>query len=689
MNNPKNVKQFVSPFKKAEDKLSETLDIVKNFYSNHLWNKWASAYKNYFMYKLDRSLLIKDFQTNIKSPVVKMYVDAMWTGLYDNVINFRVVGRDREDQKKADDVKAFLERGFSASNSRMELMQAIKEALICGPGYLKIGFVDREKKIEYQKGVRKVSKVTKEQYPFIKYVPLFNIFIDPTVKSFDESPYVIERNVLSVEAFKKYYWWYFNNETKSIISEALANPYYFSNYDYNKIKHAAFWDEREVKKFFEDLIEDDNEHQSFDMFTQNYLSFEENSKYVEVIEYRSDDKHILMVNGKVFKEEANPLPLKKKPYVDIEYNKAPGLAFGSWLGVTLEDIQNITDELLNLQMDNTKFQIAPMFQKLKGSDMFSQDASWLTYEPFKVVEVNTPEWMHRLELGSPEFTGVDMIQFLLQLWEMSEWLNSYSMWYQNKVERSATGVSALVQAFKSRLLPLVESMNQALAKIAEMWTATAVVMMDDMVAIRQMWKDGKPVFKDITIDDLVGKYDIEFDAQALKSATREIKRDQLLQLLQTAIQWWVDPNTGEYFIDMRELWREIIDAFEMSQDLVMNTKEVNKEKTKSMVQQAQSEMKVQQAVQAMQQQMQPQQPQQPQDPLAALMWWANPMWQPIANTSAEMWSAEPGTSGIGIEGETAANWIMAGNDIVQNIDQNVQQEAGLQMQWDILNQVMM
>jgi hypothetical protein len=123
--------QIISPFQKAEDRVRETLEIVKNFYSNHLWNKWASAYRNYFMYKLDRALLIKDFQTNIKSPVVKMYVDAMWTGLYDNVINFRVVGRDRDDQKKADDVKAFLEWGFSASNSRMELMQAIKEALIC------------------------------------------------------------------------------------------------------------------------------------------------------------------------------------------------------------------------------------------------------------------------------------------------------------------------------------------------------------------------------------------------------------------------------------------------------------------------------------------------------------------------------------------------------------------------------
>ena len=660
--------QIISPFQKAEDRVRENLEIIKNFYSNHLWNKWASAYRNYFMYKLDRALLIKDFQTNIKSPVVKMYVDAMWTGLYDNVINFRVVGRDRDDQKKADDVKAFLEWWFSASNSRMELMQAIKEALICWPGYLKIWFVDREKKIEYKKGLKKITKVTKEQYPFVRYIPIFNVFIDPTVKSFEESPYVIERNVMSVEAFKKYYGNYFNNKTEPIIKYALKTPYYFSAYDYNKIKHAAFWDEREIKKFFMDYVENNNnDWWTFDVFTQNYLSFEPNSKYVEVIEYWSDDRHITLVNGKAFLDEENPLPLKKKPYVDIEYNKAPGLAFGSGLGVTLEDIQNITDELLNLQMDNTKFQIAPMFQKLKGSDMFSQDASGLLYEPFKVVEVNTPEGMHRLELGSPEFTGVDMIQFLLQLWEMSEGLNSYSMWYQNKVERSATWVSALVQAFKSRLLPLVESMNQALAKIAEMWTATAVVMMDDMIAIRMMGKDGKPVFKDISIDDLVGKYDIEFDAQALKSATREIKRDQLLQLLQTAISWWVDPNTGEYFIDMRELWREIIDSFEMSQDLVMNTKEVNKEKTKSMILQAKAEQQVQQAVQAGQMQMPNQQQQ-------MAMW--------------SEWAPEPGMAQTWIEQEQMANGIYAGNDIVQNVEQNIPPEAGLQMEWDILNRVM-
>lgn len=661
-----------SPYKKTEDQMWDILNILKDFYVDHLRKKRVEAYKNYFMYKLDRALLIKDFQTNIKSPVVKMYVDAMWTWLYDNVINFRVVWRWREDQKKADDVKAFLEWWFSVSKSRPELMSTVKEALICWPWYAKIGFVNNIETISYNRWTKKINKVTKEQYPYIKYIPIFNVFYDPTAKSFDEAPYVIERNIISVSMFKKYYWPMFKDDAKirAVIDYALANPKYFCAYDYNKIKQAAFWNERFIKKDYNLYLDNGSHTHEYDInaFLENYLALEKNANYIELIEYRSEDKHVLMVNGKVFKDEENPLPIKKIPYVDIEYNKAPWLSFGMWLWINLEDIQKITDELLNLQMDNTKFQIAPMFQKLKGSDMFSQDKSWLTYEPFKVVEVNTPEWMTRLELGSPEFTWTNMIQFLLQLAEMSEWLNSYSMWYQNKVERSATWVSALVQAFKSRLLPLVESMNQALAKIAEMWMWIAVVMMDEKITLRSIGTDWKVTFDDLSLDDIIWKYDIEFDAQALKSATREVKRDQLLQLLQTAVQWWIDPNTWEYFVDMRELWREILDSFEMSQDLVMSSKEVVKNKTKSMLMQGEAEQKVQQQLAQQQGQI----PQQSPNGLA-----------PFTNSSQELWTTQ-----TGMENDTMANWIMAGNPITQNIQQNVPQEAWLQMEWNILNQVM-
>lgn len=32
---------------------------------------------------------MRDFQSNIKVPVVKQYVDALWTSIYDNQLNFK------------------------------------------------------------------------------------------------------------------------------------------------------------------------------------------------------------------------------------------------------------------------------------------------------------------------------------------------------------------------------------------------------------------------------------------------------------------------------------------------------------------------------------------------------------------------------------------------------------------------
>lgn len=588
------VAQIVSTNKERE--VWRILNFIKGYYGDHLWEKWVDAYKNYFMNKVDRQLKIKAFQTNVKSPVTKMYVDAMWTGVYDNIINFRVIGRDRADQKKADNVKAFLEWGFSVSNSRQEFMTALKEALICWPGYLKVGYVDREKKIKYRDGLKIKENVIKEQYPFIKYASIFNVFHDPTVENFEDSPYVIERKILTKDSVKKYYSSMIPDVDKKI-DIAIAHPMYFSNYDYNKIKHTLFWNTDYITKYIKDNSMD------MDTFTRNYLSIDYQWNYLEIIEFWTNEELIILFNGREAYAGPTILPINKKPYACIQYNKAPGLAYGNGLGTSVADIQWLIDEILNLQMDNTKFQIAPMYQKVKGSDMFSVNSKkGIEYDPFGVVEVNVPNGITRLELGSPEFTWVNMIQFLLQLGEMSEWVNSYTMGYQNKVERSATGVSALVQAFKARLLPLVESMNQALSNVAEIWVAIALTLMKWEFTVRIMDQEWVAAFKDITIADLLGKYDIEFDAQALKSATRESKRSQLAELLPIAMQSGIDANTGEYFIDMRKLWRNIFEAYELPQDMVMDTKEVMKTKADSQYQQQVQNQKMQTRIQNMQQQ---------------------------------------------------------------------------------------
>ena len=75
---------------KVDSEIDRILQIIKEYYDAHIHHKWVKAYKDYLLYTVDRAVVIEDFQTNVKMPIVKMYVDTMWTSIYDNEFSFRV-----------------------------------------------------------------------------------------------------------------------------------------------------------------------------------------------------------------------------------------------------------------------------------------------------------------------------------------------------------------------------------------------------------------------------------------------------------------------------------------------------------------------------------------------------------------------------------------------------------------------
>ncbi len=501
-----------------------------------------------------------------------MFVDTMWSSVYDNNLEIRVSGRNSDDHKHAESMLNYTQWGFSISNSRKHLMQSLKEAMILGNGYGKIGFVDTTTEIEYKKGTTKVKKELKEQYPYIKYVSSFNLFHDPTVEYMEDSRYIIERKIMHEKDMLEQYNVFVPN-LKNQLDNRTTSPYYFFQYDFNRVKYLAFWNQEPIAQY----INGTTLQNDYSIYWKNYLNIDYKKEYHEVIEYWEDKTFILIVDGKVFYDGANPLPMKKKPYFELHYNKIPGIPFGQWMGTSLEDIQEQADTIFNLTMDNIKLQVAPMFQKMKGGDIFQFGEGKLQYEPFGVVEVNSPDAISRLELGTNDFAGTNMIQYLTQLGEMSEGVNSYSVGYQNKVERSATGVSALVQSFKSRLLPLTESLNMALAKVAEMWAIIGVAILPETIQVKVQPEGGAVRFADITMEDIIGKFDFEFDAQALKTATREGRRDQALQLLDIATKSGSDPATWQFFVNMENIWKFALDSFEMpSEDYLLTDKDIIK-----------------------------------------------------------------------------------------------------------------
>ena len=370
----------------------------------------------------------------------------------------------------------------------------------------------------------------------------------------------------------------FDRDIRRKVEEAGKQPYYFFSYDFERVKYLAFWNDQIVRvknQLPETALFPNAANFDFSVYYKNFLTPYYEGGYHEVIQYWEDDKFILVIDGSGVYEGPNPLPIKRKPYFDLTYNKIPGLSFGQGMAANLHDIQSLADTIFNLMADNLKMQVAPMFTKIKGADFFSDGNSVLSYEPFKMVETNTPDGIKRMELGTPDFTGVNFMDYLFRLGEMSEGVNSYAVGYQDKIERSATGVSARLQSFKARLLPLMDSLNESLSQVCETWSVLAVTLMDGDIEAKITDDNGDPKFMTIPAEELIGKFDLEFDAQALKTATREMRRKQFMDLLTLANQSGQDPNTQQYFVDMRKLWENLLDTFELpSKDLVLDVKQV-------------------------------------------------------------------------------------------------------------------
>lgn len=79
-------------------------------------------------------------------------------------------------------------------------------------------------------------------------------------------------------------------------------------------------------------------------------------------------------------------------------------------------------------------------------------------------------------------------------------------------------------------------------------------MMEDEIDVRIVNEDGAASFTTMSPSDFVGRYDVEIDPRSLKASTRDVRKKQILDMIQLAAQTGQDPSTGEFFLDMRTLW---------------------------------------------------------------------------------------------------------------------------------------
>ncbi len=140
----------------------------------------------------------------------------------------------------------------------------------------------------------------------------------------------------------------------------------------------------------------------------------------------------------------------------------------------------------------------------------------------------------------------------------------------------------MVESFKARLLPMMDSLNGALTLISEFWGIIALTQMDEEIDIRVLDEDKNASFVTLNINDFMGRYDVEIDPRSMKASTKDVRKKQILDMIQLAAQTGQDPSTGEFFLDMRELWDGLLRAHELEvDDIILDSKDIAKKVKKS------------------------------------------------------------------------------------------------------------
>jgi hypothetical protein len=186
--------------------------------------------------------------------------------------------------------------------------------------------------------------------------------------------------------------------------------------------------------------------------------------------------------------------------------------------------------------------------------------------------------------------------------------NSYSQWWQGKIERSFWAVNARMWVIRSRLQPLIRSLNNFDTFMFESWLSVAVALMPNEIKVRVVWNEWIQRWTNVTPQDIIYRFDFECDSEAWRQATKAERAQTLVNTVNTLQPFFIDPVSKLPIINPAEYIKKSLEQLDFAGVEVMS-----KEDT---IEYLKEKQEIMQAAQGWQTQEQPQ-----EKTLAEEVWW--------------------------------------------------------------------
>lgn len=548
-----------------ERKIMDLCKQVIPYFEKTFFNRYIQDYKDYLWYKWDRQREIQDWQTNVVFPLISWMVDTMYASIYDSKFKFTLTW----DWIKWTD--KLLNHAFDYDSKwKQSLMDAAKECIITWKWFLEPYFMYyKEKKVVRWKNYGKVIK-----RPVVDYVSIFDVFYDYNWLV-EESPFIIKRSILSKQGILKRYWvklwWNANAIIDAITSSDVLEQY--SQYDINRVKHIIAYEEM-IKNSKTSIItivptfreqwyaEQDTIDSRNNVFA---IDYKKNAVY-EVIEHNDDTTTTVLVDWKLLFSKPRVLWLSWPLIQSFSFNQIPWTSDSLWISSMNKDNQMVSNSLFNIYLDNLKMQIAPMFESVGWLNSFLGNKNKIEYAPYKVVPTNTPWSLRKVDLWIWWFEPVNAIQFMSTVSRERVGINEYVMWVQWKVERIAWWVDMLFNQFKSRLMPLTNSINTWMGRIAK------IILL--MYATYYKESELKELWLEDTLDmvKFLDEKNVKFQLSSLNLLENEEKLEYLNNNLMN-LAWLRQDETWKPTINIQELVKALLTK-EIDTDAILTPKEM-------------------------------------------------------------------------------------------------------------------
>ena len=545
-------------------KLLEREDIDSKYWAASTWYyRYAlDLYKNYYMYNRDRArdLIIErdEWRTNLKSPLTHMFTNNIYNMYLDSDIRFDVLVRNSEKYETTsivEEIMAWWEYLMSNNDSIMrdELDSAFFDAMFLwtwthSPSYI----LENNKKIKRldKDGVMQ-TEVEEKDFPSVRYVSPFSVldFWDTSLLS---RRYTIERKIIPSFKIESYYEPYGVVIKKDEIQKKWI---YKDTVDREAVKkNMVFYNHAS----WNDIMNDD--------------TFSIKNKMLEVFEVHDWYTFDLWINSIYHGNHPSLWPYKEIPYINTTFKKIPWLQY--WLGVwfLVKPLQEAFDTILNYRIDNVKLWLNKMFFADNSVNMFGNNER-IQIKPWKIIKVGNPDSLKEFKMTDVNASAYNETGALFEVTQWMIWVSSMNLWVQWKVERVSWWPELYKASADAQLNQFLRNVSRSMAKTMKFMMIYTLTYTNTKTLDNVLWPNNS--LKNLDIKDLIWDFSFDFNITNEKLDTRAVKRNQLMQLMQTGMQVW--PDGKPLFTQEMITWiaRNLVKSYDLDVDTSSMEKKMN------------------------------------------------------------------------------------------------------------------